>query len=68
MAPPVLMTAIANPSCANNDGSITATVNSPAPPLLYSIDGTNFQPNSVFNGLAEGQYTVMVKDVNSVST
>ncbi|MDX2134435.1 MAG: M12 family metallo-peptidase [Saprospiraceae bacterium] len=32
--------------------------------LEYSIDGTNFQPGSVFNSLPNGMYTVTVRDAN----
>lgn len=30
--------------------------------ITYSIDGTNFQQSSVFNGLAAGTYTITTKD------
>ena len=34
-------------------------------PLVYSINGTSFQSNPVFTGLAPGAYTVTVKDANN---
>ena len=52
-------------SCGNDNGSITITASGGAPPIQYSIDnGTTWQPASVFNSLAPGSYTVIVKDVN----
>lgn len=34
-------------------------------PLSYSIDGINFQPGVIFDGLAPGSYTVTVRDANN---
>ncbi|MEZ4775230.1 MAG: hypothetical protein R3D00_18745 [Bacteroidia bacterium] len=34
-------------------------------PLSYSIDGINFQPGVIFEGLAPGSYTVTVRDANN---
>ncbi len=60
------VTAITTPaSCAVDDGTITATGAGGAAPLLYSIDGVTYQPGNSFNGLPEGNYTVMVKDANN---
>jgi gliding motility-associated-like protein len=52
-------------TCADNNGSITAgTVTGGTAPYLYSVDGSNFQAEKVFGGLASGSYTLTVKDAN----
>lgn len=45
----------------------TITVTQPAigtPPFEYSLDGTNWQTNPVFSGLAAGTYTVYYREAN----
>lgn len=52
-------------SCANNDGSITAgAVTGGTAPYTYSINGTIFQSETAFTGLASGNYTLTAKDAN----
>ncbi|GGG29350.1 hypothetical protein GCM10011323_36000 [Pontibacter amylolyticus] len=52
-------------SCANNDGSITAgAVTGGTSPYTYSINGTTFQSETAFTGLASGNYTLTAKDAN----
>jgi hypothetical protein len=51
-------------SCNNNTGNITANAKGGIAPLQYSINGTNYQSSNTFPGLANGVYTVYVKDVN----
>lgn len=49
------------PNCNTSSGKLT--VNSPlGAGLTYSIDGTNYQAGSIFSGLAQGNYTVTVKN------
>jgi|GEM_PF-1292319 len=48
-------------------GSVTATATGGISPYEYSIDGTNWQESNVFSDLAAGDYTVQVRDANSVS-
>lgn len=50
--------------CDNHSGSIAITATNGTAPLSYSIDGSNFQLNPIFNGIAQGNYTVTVKDAN----
>ncbi len=54
-----------NVSCNGlTDGSITAAASGGAGVFTYSIDGTNFQSNTVFSGLSAGTYTITYKDAN----
>ncbi|MFZ1529423.1 MAG: SprB repeat-containing protein [Ferruginibacter sp.] len=70
---PVVVSGIAGPtltatstaaSCTVNDGTITATGGGTAPPLEYSINGTNYFSSGSFTGLAPGIYFVYVRDAN----
>ncbi len=57
-------------SCAGaNDGSITATPNGGTAPYTYNLTGTSTATNGtgVFNGLADGNYTVTYTDANNCS-
>lgn len=51
-------------NCNNNSGIINITAQGGTAPLIYSINGTSFQNQSSFAGLAQGSYTVTVKDAN----
>lgn len=53
--------------CAIANASLVATGANGTAPYLYSIDGVNFQPGNSFNGLANGTYTVTVKDANGLT-
>ncbi|MBL7732137.1 MAG: choice-of-anchor L domain-containing protein [Chitinophagaceae bacterium] len=54
----------ADASCSGAaDGQINISASGGTGPYTYSIDGTNFQPASLFN-VVHGPYTVTVKDVN----
>ncbi|HJW28364.1 MAG TPA: hypothetical protein VJ508_03840, partial [Saprospiraceae bacterium] len=50
-------------TCGNSDAKITITATG-APPLTYSIDGTNYQASNMFTNIGPGTYTVYVKDGN----
>ncbi len=56
-----------NVLCFGNTGLVTVSVTGGNPGYQYSIDGTNFQSSSTFNGLTAGSYTVTVKD-NAAAT
>jgi len=47
-----------------SDGSITAQASSGTPPYTYSIDGVNYQDDTIFNNLSAGIFTIYVKDSN----
>ncbi|HMX41299.1 MAG TPA: gliding motility-associated C-terminal domain-containing protein, partial [Saprospiraceae bacterium] len=53
-------------SCATlANGSLTAKqVAGGTPPLMYSVDGLNYQPDSAFASLPPGNYTLRVRDAN----
>ncbi len=54
-----------NTSCfGQNDGSIYLGTVGGATPFLFSIDGVNYQVDSVFTGLVSGLYTVYTIDSN----
>jgi gliding motility-associated-like protein len=61
---PQIITSSVPASCVNNNGAITVTGNGGTLPFQFSIDGTNYQVNNVFNSLASGNYTAWVKDAN----
>ncbi|OEK01277.1 hypothetical protein BFP97_07015 [Roseivirga sp. 4D4] len=48
-----------------SDGTITVTASGGTGTLIYSINGTDFQPSNIFSGLSSGNYTVSIKDDNS---
>ena len=65
-APPATATAsvTAQPTCITVTGTITIT--SPTGTgLEYSINGTTYQPGTIFTGLAPGNYNVTVKEIST---
>ena len=59
--PAVADVTVSQPDCSSATGTIT--INSPTGVgLTYSIDGVTFQLSPVFSGLAQGNYTVTVKN------
>ncbi|HEY5462802.1 MAG TPA: T9SS type A sorting domain-containing protein [Hanamia sp.] len=66
-APPVSVGISENiPTCAGNDGSISAFriggVYDGINPIQYNINGGAYQTSGIFNGLTAGNYTVTAKD------
>ncbi len=52
-----------NSSCAAENGSLTITAGGGTSPLMYSIDGgLTFVASSMFSGLAQGTYSIIVED------
>jgi len=50
--------------CSGLGGMVTVQTSGGAPPLQYSLDGTNYQQGNVFNNVSIGKFTVHVKDAN----
>lgn len=63
--PSVLTAAIIDASCGLVNGRITASASGGTAPLQYSINGTTYQASNVFNPVADGIYTLHVKDFNN---
>jgi large repetitive protein len=57
-------TATASSDCSLADGTITVTASGGTAPLQYSINGSTWQTNNVFNGVAPGSYTIRVRNSN----
>ena len=60
--------AATNTTCGNNNGKIEVAITAGTAPYQYSIDSINFQPQSIFSGLAPGFYAVTVKDATGKQT
>lgn len=50
-----------NPSCGNNNGSVTVFATG-TPPLTYQLDGGAWLSSNSFSGLGPGTHTVKVRD------
>ncbi len=59
---------VGNTPCASSSGSITAAPSGGTAPYTYSFNGGAFQGIGVFNNLAAGNYTLVVRDNNTCST
>jgi len=60
---------VTDATCGASNGIITVDAASGTPPLQYSIDnGTTWQANSIFSGLSQGNYSVVVLDANNCQT
>lgn len=64
--PTIVTMTSTNVSCnGGSDGSITiSSVTGGTGTLQYSVNGSSWQTNNVFQGLEAGTYTVLVKDAN----
>ncbi len=51
-------------TCGENNGSLVVVAGDGTAPFIYSIDGVE-QNNGNFNNLAEGIYTIGIRDANS---
>ena len=61
--PVILDIILENPSCTNDNGSITIVVQNAGASTEYSIDGgNNFFPIETFTALASGDYDVVVRE------
>jgi hypothetical protein len=61
-AAPTVNAVSSTASCANVNGTITASGSGGIAPYQYSINGINFQSGNIFTGLAGGLYTITIKD------
>ncbi len=65
-APVITSVTPKNPAtCNSNDGEISITATGGLPALQYSIDGTQWQVSSTFNGLSANTYTVYVRNADN---
>ena len=60
---------VKNDALCGEDGSITVSANNGVGPYQYSINGgQSYQYSTIFNGLQPGNYYVIVKDSNNVTS
>lgn len=65
-SPILSLSSVVQPANCGLNGIITVTASGGISPYQYSIDGINYQTNNQFTGLASGNYTITVKDANSL--
>ena len=60
---------VKNDALCGEDGSITVSANNGVGPYQYSINGgQSYQYSPIFNGLQPGNYYVIVKDSNNITS
>lgn len=67
-APTITDVKIQEPVCGQPNGKLTITVAGGIGALQYSLDGTTFQTSNIFDKLADGNFTISVKDNNGCAT
>ena len=65
---PVLKVSSTPSGCTVHTGTITVTDATGTSPLVYSLNGINFQSGKTFSNLAPGVYKVTSKDANKILT
>ena len=60
--PTVSISSQNNPTCGQNNGSITASASGGTAPYQFSLNGGTFQNSPSFGGLSAGNYTVRTRD------
>lgn len=60
----VAVEAIAVNACGGADGQLIVNVSGGKSPIVYSMDKVNFQFSNTFRNLAQGDYTVYVRDAS----
>jgi gliding motility-associated-like protein len=63
---PLIAATATDGSCEQYNGEISVSGDQGTPPYQFSLDGTNFQNNGDFKGLAAGDYTVTIKDAGGL--
>ena len=64
--PADMSVASASSTCGDANGALSInSIKGGTAPYTYSIDGSNFQEESTFSGLAAATYTLFVKDANA---
>jgi len=66
--PQIDATILQNETCGNGKGEIKVFAKFGIKPYQYSIDGTSFVSENVFENLFKGTYNVIVKDVNGCTS
>jgi hypothetical protein len=61
---PTISTTATPTTCGNSIGEINITASGTLAPYTYSLDGITYVATNLFTALAEGLYTVYVKDAN----
>ncbi|MEL7146883.1 MAG: hypothetical protein AAFO69_10975, partial [Bacteroidota bacterium] len=56
-----LEVAVTETSCGEDNGTLTITASGADGAIEYSIDGSTFTSDNVFNNLAFGEYTIIVR-------
>lgn len=59
---PTVSALVKDETCNSSNGTITASGTNGTPPYQYSLDGINFQTNTLFTNLKAGNYTITIKD------
>jgi gliding motility-associated-like protein len=54
--------------CGQKNGSLEVEIENGLAPILYSLDGINFQTNNSFTSLKDSTYIVTIKDQNGCTT
>jgi gliding motility-associated-like protein len=60
--PTVSISSQNDPSCGQNNGSITASATGGTAPYQFNLNGGIFQNSASFGGLSAGNYTVVARD------
>lgn len=53
---------LTQPDCTGKNGKIETSATGGEPPYLFSLDGSNFQPQKTFTNLTAGNYTLTLRD------
>jgi hypothetical protein len=60
----VAVEGVAVTACGSADGQLIVNVSGGKSPIVYSLDKVNFQFSNTFRNLAQGDYTVYVRDAS----